>query len=153
MSIYFNQRTDATDSLLKKTTSQKEGDWYFTFTKRNLEFPTLQILLLYETVTKTQSIKKEKNVWTIRLDFEKNPWNEIFERSTKHPLVFECMLNTSPPKFYPLFISPVFFSEIQNYSIGTKYASQEVKKYFDAIQIKVVKKDFGTRLLIRMREI
>lgn len=155
MPIYFQERTAATDSLLTKATTKERGKWYFTFTGRDPELPTLKILLLRETQTKTQTIKKEKNVWTIRLDFEEESWNELFERSAKYPLVFECMLHDDSgiPKTHSLFVSPVFLPAIREYRIDNNNISSRVKKHFDTIQMKVVKKDFGTRLLIRMREI
>ena len=153
MPIYFQGRTEATDSLLTKITAQERGDWYFTFTGRDSELPTLRIMLLRETVTKSQTIKKEKNVWTIRLDFEEKSWGELFERSAKYPLVFECMLNENgDSRGHSLFVLPVFLPAKKEYSIETKNISPRVRKSFDAIQIKTVKKNFGTRLLIRMRE-
>ena len=152
MPIYFQERTEVTDQLLRKITTQKEGTWYFTVTKRIPEYPDLRILLLSETITKSQTIIKKEKIWTIHLDFNEESWNEIVERSAKYPLVLECMLGADIEKRYPLFIFPILLPAIKKYNIKTKNSSNEIKKYFDTVQMNVVKKDFGTRLLIRMRE-
>ena len=65
MPIYFKERTATTNTLLKKTTNADIGQWYFTFTGRDSEHPSLKIILLRETVTKVQRIKKETKLSTV----------------------------------------------------------------------------------------